>query len=237
MIFILTGAGISQESGLGIFRGAGGLWEGQRIEDVATYEGFRRAPEQVHTFYNDLRHRLLSGDILHNPAHMAIARLAAEAKEEVVLVTQNVDDLHERAGSKNVLHMHGELFKVYCMWCESSMFWDKDSTTASRCAVCGREGFIRPHIVWFGEVPLCMEEIDEALSYCRLFVAIGTSGTVQPAASFAAKAKERGAYTLELNLEPSATASDFDECIYGQASVIVPAWVKAIQGVCRSVER
>ncbi len=228
MIFILTGAGISQESGLSTFRGPDGLWEGEPVEAVATPEGFRRAPARVHAFYNGLRCRLASGTVVPNAAHYALAELMEKAQEEVILVTQNIDDLHERAGAKNVLHMHGELLKAYCTRCECAMPWASDTSTASCCAVCGREGFLRPHIVWFGEMPLYLEEIDDALSQCRLFVSIGTSGVVQPAAAFVARAKQQGALTLELNLEPSATASIFDKGIYGKASAMVPAWVESL---------
>jgi NAD-dependent deacetylase len=226
VIFILTGAGISRESGIATFRGAGGLWGKVRVEDVATPEGFARDPERAHAFYNALRRRLVAGAFAPNAAHQALARLESGAGEPVFLVTQNIDDLHERAGSASVLHMHGELRKARCRNCRGTMLWDEDLSRASRCPLCGAAGSLRPHVVWFGEMPLRLGEIEAALRSCRQFVAIGTSGTVYPAAGFAAAARERGAGALELNLEPSANAAVFDRGIYGRASETVPRWVE-----------
>ena len=229
MILLLTGAGISQESGIATFRDSNGLWEKERVEDVATPEGFKRDPERVNRFYNSLRVHLLGGTVSPNPAHYALAQLEAKASEQIILVTQNIDNLHERAGSKKVLHMHGELLKAYCPVCECPMYWDRDIAQHDRCAVCGRVGTLRPHVVWFGETPLCLEEIDDALRYCRLFVSIGTSSLVQPAAGFAARAKKNGARIVELNLEKTLCDNIVDEGHYGKASKIVPTWVTESQ--------
>ena len=230
MILLLTGAGISQESGIATFRDSNGLWEKEKVEDVATPEGFKRDPERVNRFYNGLRAHLLGGTVSPNPAHYALAKLEAEASEQIILVTQNIDNLHKRTGSKEVLHMHGELLKAYCPVCECPMYWDRDITHHDRCAVCGRVGTLRPHIVWFGEMPLCMEEIESALRYCRLFVSIGTSSVVQPAAGFAARAKKNGTRIIELNLEKALPDDTVDEGYYGKASEIVPAWVESVLG-------
>ena len=230
MILLLTGAGISQESGIATFRGSNGLWEKEKVEDIATPEGFKRDPERVNGFYNARRAHLLSGTVSPNPAHHALAQLEAEAPEQIILVTQNIDNLHERAGSKEVLHMHGELLKAYCPACKSPMYWDRDIAQHDRCSVCGRAGTLRPHVVWFGEIPLCLDEIGDALRYCRLFVSVGTSGVVQPAAGFAARAKKNGARIVELNLEKALPDYIVDEGHYGKASKIVPAWVESVLG-------
>ena len=225
-IVVLTGAGISAESGLATFRGAGGLWEGHRVEDVATPEAFAADPALVHRFYNMRRAALTS--VAPNEAHRALARLEREFDGDLLLVTQNVDDLHERAGSTRLLHMHGELQRVLCRHCGTSVAAPAETGVGMACTACGRTGGIRPDIVWFGEMPYHMEEIYEALERCDLFVAIGTSGHVYPAAQFVQHAARNGAETLELNLEPSLTASDFVDADYGPASVIVPRFVDRV---------
>jgi NAD-dependent deacetylase len=225
MIVILTGAGISRESGIATFRDSGGLWEKVRIEDVATPRAFKKNPGMVYDFYNARRRELLSPDIAPNPAHFALARLEEESVAPVLVVTQNVDNLHERAGAKKLLHMHGELLKSRCLACGDVRQWEHGLGAADSCQVCGRAGQLRPHIVWFEEMPLHLEEIDEALSRCRIFVSIGTSGHVYPAAGFAREARSRGARVVELNLEPSRVADVFHDGRYGPASKVVPAWV------------
>ena len=225
-ILVLTGAGISAESGLQTFRGAGGLWEGHRLEDVATPEAFARDPATVQRFYNQRRAQLRTADVAPNPAHRALARLEAEWRGRVTLVTQNVDDLHERAGHREVWHMHGALDRAYCLACGGETPWRDDLDTASRCPACGAVGRLRPAVVWFGEMPRYMEAIEQALVEADLFVAIGTSGVVYPAAGFVQEARALGrAHTLEINLEPSSTRSLFHEGRHGPASELVPAWV------------
>ncbi|MDR0826611.1 MAG: NAD-dependent deacylase [Desulfovibrio sp.] len=226
MLLFLTGAGISRESGLATFRGADGLWEKERIEDIATREALRRDPERVYRFYDARRKDLLNPEVAPNPAHYALARLQEEGKEEMVLVTQNIDDLHERAGSEDVLHMHGELLKARCTRCGALSPQKTELSTRNVCPVCAARGALRPHVVLFNEEPVHMEEIFYALSRCRVFIAIGTSGNVYPAAGFVAEARSRGAHTLELNLEPSLSAGLFTEGRYGLASKIVPAFVQ-----------
>jgi len=221
-IVILTGAGISAESGLATFRGAGGLWAGQRIEDVATPEGFARDPGRVHRFYNERRAQL--PEVAPNPAHLALAELERAWPGEFLLVTQNVDDLHERAGSRKLIHMHGELAKARCRLCGRVLPWTGATAEDSPCPGCGRIRALRPHIVWFGEMPFELERIGEALAACGLFIAIGTSGNVYPAAGFVA-ATGPGARTLEVNLEPSLVADAFQEHITGKASECVPRLV------------
>ncbi|MDR2744321.1 MAG: NAD-dependent deacylase [Desulfovibrio sp.] len=225
MIIVLTGAGISQESGLQTFRGAGGLWNGMRAEYLATPEAFERDPDQFHAFYNTRRRRLLDPEVAPNAAHLALARLERETDESLLLITQNVDNLHERAGSANLLHMHGELLKARCTRCNGTFNWEKDIRSGDACPGCGKSGTLRPDIVLFSERPYFMEEIDEALERCRTFVSIGTSGSVYPAAGFAGRARQCGARVLELNLESSSDAPAFHEGRYGRAGEIVPAWV------------
>lgn len=225
-IFLLTGAGISAESGLSTFRDKDGLWQRYRIEDVASIEGYERDPARVLDFYN-LRRGRLSG-VEPNSAHAALARLEQEWTArggEVTLVTQNIDDLHERGGSRRVLHMHGELNKARCHDCGDVTLCEGDLTLELACGACGRSGGLRPHVVWFGEMPLGMELIYEKLVEADLFVAIGTSGAVYPAAGFVAEARRAGIPTLELNLEPSENAGVFADARYGKASEIAPAWV------------
>lgn len=224
-IVILTGAGISAESGLSTFRDEGGLWASHAIEDVATPEGFARDPALVHRFYNDRRAQARRAE--PNAAHLALARLARALPGGVTLVTQNVDDLHERAGSPGVIHMHGALAGALCALCDSR--WDAPPVMAEvdACPACGRPA-TRPDIVWFGEMPYHMDTIYGALIEADLFVAIGTSGHVYPAAGFVREAGAAGAQTLELNLEASEVASAFDEARAGRATELVPAWVDEI---------
>lgn len=225
-IVILTGAGISAESGLATFRGSDGLWCGHRIEDVATPEAYARDPALVQQFYNMRRAQL--AEVVPNAAHHALAKLAANWKGNLLLVTQNVDDLHDRAHAEvapakgfRLIHMHGELKKSRCRLSEEVSACDGDLTA---------EGTLRPHIVWFGEMPLEMDTIERALQRCDLFVSIGTSGNVYPAAGFVAGARHAGAHTLEMNLEPSLTRSHFAEARNGKATELVPAWVEEILG-------
>ena len=226
-IVVLTGAGISAESGIRTFRSDDGLWENHRLEDVATPEAFQANPELVQAFYNARRQQLLSGAVRPNPAHEALARLEREFTGSFMLVTQNVDNLHERAGSQALIHMHGELLKSRCTGCGQLHPQQSDLDTATAAPCCGRPGGLRPHIVWFGEVPLEMDRIYQALSSCDLFVSIGTSGQVYPAAGFVREAALAGAHTLQLNLEPAGRDA-FDEHRYGPASELVPAWVEEI---------
>jgi NAD-dependent deacetylase len=225
-IVVLTGAGISAESGLATFRGAGGLWEGRRAEDVATPEAFARDPALVHRFYNQRRRQLHDPMIKPNAAHAALARLEALWPGNMLVVTQNVDDLHERAGSRHLLHMHGELRRVRCTGCGDERLWLGDLEVDTACPACGKAGGMRPAIVWFGEMPLGLDRIMAALQACDLFVAIGTSGHVYPAAGFVELVRDMGrAHTIEINLEPSAVRSAFAERRAGPAGSIVPALV------------
>ena len=221
MIVLLTGAGISQESGLATFRDTGGIWTNVPIEEVATPEAFARDPGRVNGFYNARRRTLLDPAVTPNAAHRALARLQRK-RNDVMLVTQNVDDLHERAGSPRVIHMHGELLKARCLVCLDEFSWREDIGPESRCPACGETGRLRPGVVWFGERPLYLEEIGAAISRCRLFAAIGTSGSVYPAAGFVEMA---AGHSVELNLAPSPAASRFDEYIQGPAGESVPAFV------------
>ena len=227
-IVILTGAGISKESGLDTFRDADGIWSKVRLEDVATPEAFQRDPARVQEFYNSRRRALLQAGLQPNAAHEALARLEREWRGEILLITQNVDDLHERAGSKHLIHMHGEMLKARCTDCDHVAPAAADLTVESECPGCGAQGTLRPHVVWFGEMPFEMERIYQALAECELFVSIGTSGTVYPAAGFVGEARIQGARTVELNLEPSDGHSRFHEAIHGPASVIVPAFVERL---------
>jgi NAD-dependent deacetylase len=222
-IVVLTGAGLSAESGLGTFRDKGGLWSEFDLEEVATPEGFARNPARVHDFYNFRRRRL--GTARPNAAHHALARLEREHRGKVLTVTQNVDPLHEVAGTRQLVHMHGELARVLCGACFESVQWTGDLSTETVCATCGKAGAMRPDVVWFGEMPRGMDRIFEALLASDLFISIGTSGSVYPAAGFVAEAKGTGAHTVELNLEPSEGASLFAEAHYGPATEIVPAFV------------
>lgn len=227
-VVVLTGAGISAESGIRTFRAADGLWEDHKVEDVATPEGFARDPEKVQAFYNARRRQLLQPAIKPNAAHMALAELEATLGDHFLLVTQNIDNLHERAGNSNVIHMHGELLKVRCATSGQILHWTEDVKPDDRCHCCQFPSRLRPHVVWFGEMPLQMDEIYDALSGADYFVAIGTSGHVYPAAGFVHEAKLQGAHTVELNLEPSQVGSEFEEKVYGPASEVVPAFVAGL---------
>lgn len=223
-IVILTGAGLSAESGPATFRDKDGIWAQYDYREVATPEGFERNPAKVHEFYN-LRRSQARG-IQPNAAHIALAKLEREFQGDVLIVTQNVDPLHEMAGSKALMHMHGELGRTLCAHCGTRAPWGDEALSVDLiCGACSKPGGLRPDVVWFGEVPYRMDEIYEALSGCDLFVSIGTSGTVYPAAGFVAQARQFGSYTVELNLEPSEGASIFHDVIHGKASEIVPAYV------------
>ncbi len=224
-IVILTGAGISAESGIDTFRSAGGLWEQHRVEDVATPEGFARDPDLVLGFY-DMRRKALA-KVEPNAAHEALGRLEREFSGDLLLVTQNVDDLHERGGSRDVLHMHGELKSALCLACEIRSPWDAPMSDRPPCPVC-QSPSLRPDVVWFGEMPYQMERIYAALTACDLFVSIGTSGAVYPAAGFVQEARMAGARTLELNLEPSEGSHFFAESRHGPAGKLVPDWVEEV---------
>ncbi|MGB5856676.1 MAG: Sir2 family NAD+-dependent deacetylase [Oceanisphaera sp.] len=225
-IVILTGAGISAESGIRTFRASDGLWEEHRIEDVATPEGYQRDPEFVHRFYNARR------ELLHtvepNAAHLALAKLEAQWPGLVTIVTQNIDDLHERAGSQNVLHMHGELLKARCPHSKQTMDWPGPIHPADVCQCCQFPEPLRPHVVWFGEMPLLLDRIYHALSEASLFISIGTSGNVYPAAGLVHEAAMHNAHTIEINLEPSQGKSHFAEHRYGPATEKVVEYVEEL---------
>ncbi|WP_454884517.1 NAD-dependent deacylase [Sphingomonas oryzagri] len=222
-IVVLTGAGISAESGLATFRGPDGLWEGRRVDEICTPEALATDRALVLDFY-DQRRRALGG-VGPNAAHRALAFLDQHWPGELLIVTQNVDDLHERAGAKRMLHMHGELLSALCGACGERSRFDGDMIDGPRCAACGRNE-LRPDIVFFGEMPYEMERIEHALMEANLLVSIGTSGAVYPAAGFVQMARHAGADTLELNLDPSAGSVYFHETRLGPASVLVPAWVE-----------
>ena len=224
-VVILTGAGISAESGLATFRGPGGLWEGHRVEDVCTPEALAHDPDLVHRFYDARRAALAT--VAPTAAHAALARLDANWPGELLIVTQNVDDLHERAGAKRVLHMHGELLSALCADCGHRSAWADDMPPGSACPRCTAPA-LRPDVVFFGEMPYQMERIERALASADMFVSIGTSGAVYPAAGFVQTARYHGVHTLELNLEPSAGTSWFGEARHGPAGALVPAWVEEV---------
>ena len=227
-IVVLTGAGVSAESGIDTFRDAGGLWEQHRVEDVATPEAFARDPELVLRFY-DMRREAIQTKA-PNAAHAALARLDAEWPGELLIVTQNIDDLHERAGAKRLIHMHGEHLNAWCTGCDVRSRWTGPLIDRPACPACGAAGLLRPDVVWFGEMPYRMEDIYRAINRADLFVSIGTSGAVYPAAGFVREARASGARTLELNMEPSQGSHWFDEARHGPASVLVPAWVEEVLG-------
>ncbi len=223
-IVVLTGAGISAESGVSTFRDAGGLWEKHRIEDVATPEAFARDPDGVQNFYNMRRAQLFS--VEPHAAHHALARLERDLDGQVTIVTQNVDNLHERGGSQNIIHMHGELAKVRCLSCYQIFDWLEDCDQQTPCPLCSRAPALRPHIVWFGEMPFEMDRIERLLYECDLFISVGTSGNVYPAAGFVSAVRSRAvAHTIEVNLEPSEGASFFAEKRHGLAGDLVPLLV------------
>lgn len=227
-IVVLTGSGISAESGIQTFRGADGLWENHRVEDVATPEAFYRNPSLVQRFYNDRRRQLLSGLIEPNPAHVALGRLEREYRGTVTVVTQNIDNLHERGGSSNLIHMHGELLKMFCSDCRNKFPIAGDISPGDQCSICGKVGELRPDIVWFGEMPYEMDRITALLEECSIFISIGTSGNVYPAAGFVQIAGTARAHTLEINLEPSRVENDFSEGRYGEAGTLVPILVDEV---------
>lgn len=222
-IVILTGAGISAESGIDTFRSAGGLWEKHRVEDVATPEGFARDPDLVLRFYDMRRENIQKAQ--PNAAHHALARLDRDWPGDLLIVTQNVDDLHERAGAKRLIHMHGEHLAAWCTACDARTAWRTPLIDRPPCPQCGTQA-LRPDVVWFGEMPYRMDEIDAAIRKCDLFVSIGTSGAVYPAAGYVQTARHYGARTLELNLDPSQGSILFHECRLGPASEMVPRWVE-----------
>ena len=224
-IVVLTGAGISAESGIPTFRDAGGLWEGHSVEDVATPEGFERDPDKVQRFY-DARRRA-AASVAPNAAHHALARLEQVLGDRLLVVTQNVDDLHERAGTRRLVHMHGELGRVLCRACGARSEWQGDLEHRPPCPACGGR-MLRPDVVWFGEMPYDLDRIEDAVVACDLFVSVGTSGAVYPAAGYVALAAAFGARTVELNLERSDAAIAFDQSRIGRATEIVPAWVDEI---------
>ncbi len=224
-IVILTGAGISAESGLATFRGPCGLWEGHRVEDVCTPDALAADPELVHRFYDDRRAALST--VEPNAAHRALARLDAAWKGGLLIVTQNVDDLHERAGAKRLIHMHGQLLSALCASCGDRGPWEGRLPPGTACGACDSLS-LRPDIVFFGEIPYDMETIDAAIRGCDLFVSIGTSGAVYPAAGFVQTARYVGAQTLEINLEPSLGSVHFEETRIGAAGVLVPQWVEGL---------
>ena len=229
-VVVLTGAGISAESGLATFRDADGLWQGHHVDEVATPEAFRRDPAVVHRFYDDRRRELRT--VAPNAAHVALARLEQLLGDDLLVVTQNVDDLHERAGSSRVVHMHGELLSALCDSCQGRFPWDDDLGDSPTCPACGNDT-LRPDVVWFGEMPYDLDVIEKALAQADLFVAIGTSGAVYPAAGFVRMAARAGAQTLELNLDLSETTHLFDDAHQGPAGKVVPAWVADLQGTLR----
>jgi len=223
-LVVLTGAGISRESGLATFRDPDGVWAQVSIEDVATPEAFQRDPARVHAFYNARRAQIADAAIAPNAAHLALATLERRWPGSFLLVTQNVDDLHERAGNRRLLHMHGELNRARCLRCDTTHPWTGALDTGTACPGCRLAGGLRPDVVWFGEMPYHLDRIHAALARCGLFLAIGTSGTVYPAAGFVSEVRGR-AHSVELNLEPSEGASQFDEAIHGPATQVVPAYV------------
>jgi len=227
-LVILTGAGISAESGVPTFRGPDGLWEGHRVDDVATPQAFARNPALVQAFYDARRAAL--GQVEPNAAHRGLARLDAGWPGELLLVTQNVDDLHERAGSKRLLHMHGELKSAWCLKCGDCHRWDAPLADHPACPSCGHRGHLRPDIVWFGEMPYQMQRIEAAIMGADIFVSIGTSGAVYPAAGFVDLARSAGARCIEINLEPSLGSARFHESRMGPAGTLVPELVDELFG-------
>jgi NAD-dependent deacetylase len=225
-IVILTGAGLSAESGVPTFRDKNGVWAKYDYRDVATPDGFRRNPDLVHDFYN--RRRADHAKVAPNAAHKALARLEREHRGSVWVITQNVDALHEAAGTESLIHMHGELLKAWCFACDRRHAWPGPLSRQSLCPACARVGTLRPDVVWFGEMPYEMERISTLIEAADLFLSIGTSGNVYPAAGFVSQARSAGAHTVELNLEPSEGVSQFAEVVHGPATIVVPAYVERL---------
>ncbi|MCV0368454.1 NAD-dependent deacylase [Filomicrobium sp.] len=228
-IVILTGAGLSAESGLSTFRDKDGIWARYDYRDVATPEGFARNPSLVYDFYNQRRRDGMG--VQPNAAHRALAKLEDAFPGDVVIVTQNIDGLHEAAGSRNLIHMHGQMAQALCALCNARSPWVEDLSADLACSACATPGGMRPDVVWFGEMPYDLDQIAAALSSCDLFISIGTSGNVYPAAGFVAAARDIGAHTVELNLEPSEGASLFAEHVHGPATEVVPAYVDKLLSV------
>lgn len=222
-IFILTGAGISAESGLATFRASNGLWNNHKVEDVATIEAFERNPAYVHDFYNELKKELVKAK--PNPAHSAITRLQNEYPANINVITQNVDTLHEKAGNKNIYHIHGQINQAVCLNCGHILETFGDVDTETICPNCNISGMMKPNIVFFGENLLCMDKVDDLLRHCDMFLSVGTSGVVFPAAAFVQTAKYYGAATFEFNLEPTSNNFYFDKHIFGPAGTTLPAFV------------
>ena len=228
-IVILTGAGISAESGIKTFRDQNGLWEDHDIMEVASPQGFERNPELVYDFYNQRRKQLLSDDVVPNEGHFALVKLEREFSGTVTIITQNVDDLHERSGSKEVIHMHGELLKMRCKKSKKIFSIKSNFNQKSNCPCCLEEGNLRPHIVWFGEIPFSMGKIESLLLDCDLFISIGTSGHVYPAAMFVNLAKkDKECLTIEVNKEDTHISDDFDLLINGCATIELPKLINSI---------
>lgn len=228
-IVVLTGSGVSAESGIATFRDLDGVWAKYDYREVATPEGFAANPARVHEFYNQRRRGVQ--EVSPNAAHVALAELEeglAAKSGRLTLITQNVDDLHERGGVKSILHMHGELLKAECAACGDVREWRSDLSTMTECAACKRSGAMRPHVVWFGEMPRFMDDAADAITSADLFVSIGTSGSVYPAAGFVAEARALNVPAIELNLEPSENATLFQDARYGPATEVVPAWVREV---------
>ena len=226
-IVILTGAGISKESGIDTFRDKGGIWSKVKVEDVATPQAFEKNPSTVQNFYNGRRANLLDPSIKPNAAHFALARLEREWQGDVAVVTQIIANLHEAAGTKKLIHMHGELLKARCTNCGLGLDWDKPLGEGEKCPDCYQKT-LRPHVVWFGETPLMMGSIDQLLANCNLFLSIGTSGNVYPASGFVQVANACGSHTVEINLEPSEGATLFKQSKYGVATLLVPSFVQTL---------
>lgn len=225
-IVFLTGAGISAESGLSTFRSENGLWNNHRVEDVATIEAYYRNPDYVHQFYNNMRPELLKAQ--PNPAHLAITELQQKYPAQIDVVTQNVDTLHEKAGNQNIYHIHGQINQIVCMNCGHVFETWGDVSSEDKCEHCGTVGMLKPNIVFFGENLLYMNKVDRLLQECDLFVSIGTSGVVYPAAGFVQIAKMFGADTVELNMETTSNNRLFDRHIYGPAGTTLPVLVKEL---------
>ncbi|MBP5353416.1 MAG: NAD-dependent deacylase [Alphaproteobacteria bacterium] len=225
-IVILTGAGISAESGLATFRSSNGLWNNHRVEDVATIEAYWRNPDYVHQFYNEMRPELYNAK--PNPAHLCITELQKKYPAHIAVVTQNVDTLHEKAGNQNVFHIHGQINQIVCMNCGHVFETWGDVSSEDKCEHCGTTGMLKPNIVFFGESLLYMDQVDRLLNSCDLFVSVGTSGVVYPAAGFVQFAKMFGADTYEFNMEETSNNSLFDKHIYGPAGTTLPQFVQQL---------